>query len=228
MKTITVAIDGFSSCGKSTLAKALADKLMYTFIDSGAMYRGVTLYALQNGIIHNGTIDYTKLIQSLDSIQLNFKKVADLNKMALFLNGVNVDNEIRNMDVAQHVSSIAAIKEVREKLVELQREMGKNGGVVMDGRDIGSVVFPNAELKIFVTASPEIRAQRRFLELNALGKNVTIEEVTKNLQERDHIDTTRTESPLIQADDAIVLDNSHMTREEQLDIVLNLVYKLTK
>lgn len=228
MKAITIAIDGYSSCGKSTLAKALAKKLGYTFIDSGAMYRGVTLFALRNKLIDGNEVRTKELIESLDNINITFESVPYADKKHLFLNGENVEQEIRNMEVAQHVSAIAAIKEVRTKLVSLQREMGKNGGVVMDGRDIGSVVFPNADLKFFVTASPDIRAQRRFLELSSQGKNVTLEEVEENLMERDRIDTSRAESPLIQVNDAIFLDNSNLSPEEQLEFALSKVKELTQ
>jgi CMP/dCMP kinase len=224
MSEITIAIDGYSSCGKSTLAKALAAKLGYTFIDSGAMYRGITLFALQQGIIdQQGAIDKEKLLQGLESIQLTFQSVPNSPARHLFLNGVDVEHEIRAMEVAAHVSGIASIKEVRKKLVALQRELGRHGGVVMDGRDIGSVVFPNAELKIFVTASPEVRAQRRYLELTGKGEHVTLDDVANNLKERDFLDTTRTESPLIQTPDALVLDNTNLTREQQLDLVLSWV-----
>lgn len=220
MRRITIAIDGYSSCGKSTLAKALAKALNYTFIDSGAMYRGVTLYALKHNLIHDGIVDQQQLLKRLNEINLSFVEVTGNDKRHLFLNNEDVETSIRSMDVANHVSSIATIKEVRNKLVSLQRKMSENGGVVMDGRDIGSVVFPHAELKFFVTASPEIRAQRRFLELTNQGKNVTIQEVAENLKKRDELDTNRKESPLIQVADAIVLDNSFMTPGEQLAFAL--------
>jgi CMP/dCMP kinase len=223
MKKLTIAIDGYSSCGKSTLAKALAKLLDYTFIDSGAMYRGITLYALENGFISASQVNAEALIASLHTIDLSFQHVAATDKKHLYLNGKDVEHKIREMEVANNVSQIASIKEVREKLVDAQRKMGEDGGVIMDGRDIGSVVFPNAELKLFVTASPEIRAQRRFLELKNQGKTVTLEEVAKNLQERDHQDSTRKESPLIQVEDAILLDNSHLSQEEQLEFAHSLV-----
>ena len=226
MQPITIAIDGYSSCGKSTLARALAKKLNYVFIDSGAMYRGVTLYSIENGCIINGTVDKEKLTQKLEQIQLSFASVEGDEKKHLFLNGKDVEKQIRSMEVAGYVSEIATIREVREKLVQLQREMGKNGGVVMDGRDIGSVVFPDAELKLFVTASPEVRAERRFKELTEQGRNVTREEVLTNLMERDRIDTSRKESPLIQVKDAIVLDNTNMTPEQQLEFALRKVHEL--
>lgn len=226
MQPITIAIDGYSSCGKSTLARALAKKLNYVFIDSGAMYRGVTLFAIENGCIINGTVDKEKLTQKLEQIQLRFASVEGDERKHLFLNGKDVEKQIRSMEVAGYVSEIATIREVREKLVLSQREMGKNGGVVMDGRDIGSVVFPDAELKLFVTASPEVRAERRFKELTEQGRNVTREEVLVNLMERDRIDTSRKESPLIKVKDAIVLDNTNMTPEQQLEFALQKVHEL--
>ena len=219
---ITIAIDGFSSCGKSTLAKALASKLDYIFIDSGAMYRGISLYCIQNDLIQDGIIDEEKLIQQLPSIELHFEINPENQKPELILNGVNVENQIRKIEVASIVSYVAKIKEVRHKLVAEQRKIGISGGIIMDGRDIGSVVFPDAELKLFVTADPETRAQRRFSELIAKNENVTIEQISLNLEERDRIDSTRKESPLRQAKDAILLDNSNLTQEEQLEIVYHL------
>lgn len=227
MKKITIAIDGYSSCGKSTLAKDLAKTLNYSFIDSGAMYRGVALYCLNNNIIQNGEINLKQLIQNLNSIKLHFEYNPTSCKSDLYLNSQNVEDKIRSIEVAQIVSKIAAIKEVRKQLVKLQQSFGNKGGIVMDGRDIGTVVFPNAELKLFVTASENIRTERRYLELSSKGENISREEIKQNLLERDLIDTTREESPLKQADDAIVLDNSNLTKEEQLDLVLNLVRKIT-
>lgn len=225
---ITIAIDGYSSCGKSTLAKQLAEELHYTFIDSGAMYRGVTLYALQNNLIHDGVVETEALIQKLKDIHLSFVlNPITLNK-ELVLNGEFVEKEIRSPKVASSVSLIARIKEVREKLVAKQRKLGEEGGIVMDGRDIGSVVFPNAELKLFVTASTAVRVQRRFDELKENGVKITPEEVKDNILQRDLIDTTRQESPLIQTTDAIVIDNSNLTREEQLELALALVDKSLK
>lgn len=221
---LTIAIDGWSSCGKSTLAKALAKKMDYIYVDSGAMYRGVTLHALNNGWVSDQSIEITKIIQSLPSLNIRFEQKAGSNPV-LLLNGENVEDEIRSMRVSSHVSKVAAIKEVRAFLVDQQRSMGEEGGVVMDGRDIGSVVFPNAELKIFVTADPEIRAIRRYKELEGSGSSVTLEEVRKNLEERDHLDTTREESPLIQTKDAVVLDNSNLTPSEQLEAAYQLVKK---
>lgn len=225
---ITIAIDGFSSCGKSTLAKALAEKLDYVFIDTGAMYRAVTLYALRNGFIDEHGIATDDLLETLPSIEIEFELDSETKKPLLILNGRDVDAEIRSTKVAAHVSKIAIIKAVRDKLVAQQRLLGKKGGVVMDGRDIGSVVFPNAELKLFLTAQPLIRAQRRFDELNSKGIETTLEDVKHNLEERDRIDSTRRESPLIQTEDAIVIDNSNLSPTEQLELALSLAKDLLK
>ncbi len=222
MKKITIAIDGYSSTGKSTLAKQLAAALAYVYVDSGAMYRAITFFAMQNGYINSEAFDKQTLINSLPSIQLHFEFNAELGFAEMFLNGVNVEKEIRTLNVSNFVSKIAEVSEVRAKLVEQQQAMGKGKGIVMDGRDIGTVVFPNAELKIFMTASPETRAQRRFEELQAKGDSVSYDEVLKNVQERDYIDTHRTDSPLVIADNAIEIDNSHLTREEQFAAVLEL------
>lgn len=224
---ITIAIDGFSSCGKSTLAKDLAKSLGYIFIDSGAMYRAVALFALNENFINDNKVNQEALIDSLINIDLYFELNPITNSPEIVLNGVNSEAEIRTPRVASIVSKVAAIKEVREKLVFEQRKMGTQGGIVMDGRDIGSVVFPDAELKLFITASTEIRVERRYKELLAKGIETTQEEVKFNLEERDLIDSTREESPLIQTDDAIVIDNSTLTREEQLYKALNLVKALT-
>jgi CMP/dCMP kinase len=218
-KKITIAVDGFSSCGKSTLARALAKELGYTFIDSGAMYRGIALFCLQHEFIVDGIPNEEAINATIDSIQLSFGHTAT-GEQFLCLNGENVEQEIRKPQVASVVSTIATLKAVREKLVNEQREMGKNGGIVMDGRDIGSVVFPKAELKLFITADPDVRAQRRYDELQSKGILSSLEEVKKNLLERDHIDSTRTISPLIQTDDAVVIDNSNLNREEQLKLAL--------
>ena len=223
MKNITIAIDGFSSTGKSTLAKQLAKNLGYIYVDTGAMYRAVTLYAMENDFINPESFDKEKLISSLSDIKLNFVFNADLGFAEMFLNDKNVENEIRSMEVSGNVSRVAEVSQVRAKLVEQQQEMGKNKGIVMDGRDIGTVVFPDAELKIFMTASAETRAQRRFDELQTKGDVVTFEDVLKNVQERDYIDTHRDDSPLVMADDAIEIDNSYLTREEQFTAVLELV-----
>ena len=224
-KQITIAIDGYSACGKSTLAKDLAKKLSFIFIDSGAMYRGVALYCLQNNLFDDDTNPkQVDIIHALKNITLSFQLINDNN--CLLLNGKNVEELIRGGEVAAVVSKVARIKEVRMKLVMEQQKMGANGGIVMEGRDIGSVVFPKAELKLFITASQEIRTQRRYLELKSKGIEAKIETISSNLAERDLMDSSRKESPLIQVADAIVLDNSKLTREEQLDFVLDLVRNL--
>ncbi len=223
MKKITIAIDGFSSTGKSTLAKQLAKHLGYIYVDTGAMYRAIALFAMENGYISKDFLDKESLVNSLPSIKLHFQFNADLGFAEMYLNEVNVEKEIRTIEVSSFVSKIAEISEVRAKLVEQQQEMGKNKAIVMDGRDIGTVVFPDAELKIFMTASPETRAQRRFDELQAKGDAVTYEEVLANVQERDYIDTHRDDSPLVMAEDAIEIDNSYLSREEQFNAVLELV-----
>lgn len=225
---ITIAIDGFSSCGKSTLAKALAKKMNYTFIDSGAMYRCVALYALKNNCALGAhKINLSCVVNSLPHIQIQFGKPDGKGNRPVLLNKEDVSDAIRQLEVANIVSEIAAIKEVREFLVKQQQDLGKDGGVVMDGRDIGTVVFPNAELKLFITAKPEIRAQRRFLELKAKGETNSLEEILENLKHRDRIDSTRAISPLTQAKDALVVDNSEMDEAEQLEFVLNLVKNQT-
>jgi cytidylate kinase len=223
LKKITIAIDGFSSTGKSTLAKQLANHLGYVYVDTGAMYRAIALFAMEKGYIDSKNFDKEALIRSLASIQLQFKFNPDLGFAEMFLNAENVEKEIRTIEVSSFVSKVAEISEVRAKLVEQQKEMGKDKGVVMDGRDIGTVVFPNAELKIFMTASGTTRAQRRYDELLEKGDDVSFEEVLKNVEERDYIDTHRDNSPLIRAEDAIEIDNSYLSREEQFDVVLGLV-----
>lgn len=225
-KRIVIAIDGHSSCGKSTVAKELARKLGYIYIDSGAMYRVVTLYALRNGLIKNQLPDVEQLVAGLKNIQITFKWDEESGRNTTFLNDENVEEEIRQLAVSENVSPVSTIAEVRAEMVKQQRENGKNKGIVMDGRDIGTVVFPNAELKIFMTASPEIRAQRRFDELKAKGLTVDFDEILKNVKERDLIDSTREVSPLRKADDAVVLDNSYLTREEQLEWVVNRVNEI--
>jgi cytidylate kinase len=216
-KKIIIAIDGFSSCGKSTMAKAMAAQLEYVFIDTGAMYRAIALYFLRNQI----PFDNTHAIEhALQQITLHFEFNTVTQKSDIFLNGENVELLIREMNVSAKVSEVAAIGAVRDFAVAQQQAMGQQKGIVMDGRDIGTVVFPNAELKIFVTADPAIRANRRFLELQATNPNITLEEVAENLQHRDLIDSTREHSPLKQAEDALVLDNSHITREAQLEMAL--------
>lgn len=220
---IIIAIDGHSSCGKSTIAKAVAARFGYVFIDSGAMYRAVTLFALRNSLIDNGVVKEQELITRLPEIKIEFRFNPEKQKSDTYLNGENVEAEIRQLPVSQNVSPVATIAEVRAEMVNQQQQMGKDKGIVMDGRDIGTVVFPEAELKLFVTASAEIRAQRRFDELTGKGEIVSYDEILKNVQERDYIDSTRETSPLRKADDALVLDNSHMTREEQLEWVIEKV-----
>lgn len=222
MKKITIAIDGYSSTGKSTVAKQLADYLGYVYVDTGAMYRAVALYAMQNGIISNAHFDKEKLKENLGNIDLDFRKSAGADKARIYLNGKDVEDDIRNLRVSQFVSPIAAVHEVRLKLVAQQQKMGEEKGVVMDGRDIGTVVFPNAELKIFMNASAHVRSLRRYKELLEKGEDVKFENVLKNIEERDHIDTTREDSPLRKAVDAIELDNSQMNTDDQFQIVLQL------
>jgi cytidylate kinase len=222
-KKITIAIDGYSSTGKSTLAKELANHLGYVYVDTGAMYRAVAFFAMQNGYIGKDFFDTASLIKSLPSIKLTFKFNPDLGFAEMYLNDVNVEKEIRTIEVSNFVSKVAEISEVRSKLVEQQQEMGKNKGIVMDGRDIGTVVFPDADLKIFMTASPTTRAERRFKELQKKGDQVTFDEVLKNVQERDYIDTHREDSPLVMAKDAIEFDNSNISKQEQFEKVLKLV-----
>ena len=227
-RKIIIAIDGHSSCGKSTMAKSLAQELGYIYIDSGAMYRVVTLYALRNGLITNGVPDREKLIAGLKNIKITFKWDEVLGKNTTFLNGENVEEEIRRLEVSENVSPISTIAEVRHEMVKQQRENGTNKGIVMDGRDIGTVVFPDAELKIFMTASPEIRAQRRYLELKEKGQVVDFNSILQNVEGRDEIDSNREVSPLKRADDALILDNSYLSREEQLKWTLDKVKEITE
>lgn len=216
MKKIVIAIDGFSSCGKSTMAKDLAREVGYIYVDTGAMYRAVTLFAMRNDVFDaEGNIDETRLKALLPDVKLTFQLNNETKLPEVCLNGENVERYIRTLEVSQHVSPIAALPFVRKKLVEQQQAMGNEKGIVMDGRDIGTVVFPNAELKIFVTASAEIRAQRRFKELETKGMPADFDEILQNVEQRDYIDTHRKTSPLRQADDALVLDNSHLTIAEQ-------------
>lgn len=227
---IIIAIDGYSSSGKSSMAKELAKQIGYAYIDTGAMYRAVTLYALENSIIStNCEIDKKTLIESLDKIDITFRVVESGETSHTFLNGIDVENEIRSMRVSNLVSPISTIKEVRRSLVEKQQSYGVEKGIVMDGRDIGTTVFPNAEMKVFVDASPEVRAKRRFKELTEKGVTVEYNDVYTNICERDHIDQTREESPLRKADDAIVLNNDNMSIEQQnkwlLDLYENIVNK---
>ena len=223
MSKITVAIDGYSSCGKSTLAKALAQKLNYNYIDTGAMYRAVTIYCLRNDLIKDSLVDKDKLMASLNDIEVSFEYNTVTKTSEVFLNGEHVEKEIRSMQVANNVSSISSIKEVREKMVILQREIGKGKGVIMDGRDIGTHVFPDAELKLFMTADNDVRTQRRLDELSSKGEYHTFDDVKRSLEKRDYDDTTRKENPLRQAYDAIVLDNTDISKEEQLEFVLKLI-----
>lgn len=221
IKKIIIAIDGHSSCGKSTVAKDLAKKLAFSYIDTGAMYRSVTYYALENGLITNGKIEADALKKALNNIHITFKFDAKAKKNTTYLNGDNIEDQIRGLKVSNNVSAISALPFVRKRLVDLQKAMGEEKGIVMDGRDIGTVVFPNAELKIFMTASASTRAQRRFDELTEKGESVSFEDILSNIQQRDHLDQTREESPLIQAKDAITLDNSHLTKEQQLNWIVD-------
>ena len=216
MQALIIAIDGFSSCGKSTFAKAIAQKMGYAYIDTGAMYRTVTLFALQNGLIRDGIIDIAALNSRLDDISITFRRNRETGDNETFLNGTCVERDIRTIAVSDAVSPISAIREVRQKLVALQQAMGKEKAVVLDGRDIATNVFTDADIKIFMTASPEVRAQRRYDELIQKGMPVSRDEISKNIAKRDHIDQTREENPLRKAPDAIVLDNSNMTPTEQL------------
>ncbi|HEY1040304.1 MAG TPA: (d)CMP kinase [Bacteroidia bacterium] len=223
MSNITIAIDGYSSCGKSTLAKALAAKLNYAYIDSGAMYRSVTLYCMRKGLIVNKKFNPEEIIACLPEIQLKFEFNPYTKTSETYLNNENVEKEIRSMEIAENVSKISTIKQVREHMVAIQREFGINKGVVMDGRDIGTHVFPNAELKLFMTADIETRVNRRMDELTSKGEHVEFDDVKQNLQQRDYDDTHRKESPLTKAKDAIVLDNTDLNKEEQLEYVIKLI-----
>lgn len=225
LKKLVIAIDGFSSCGKSTFAKAIAKKLQYIFIDSGAMYRAVTLHCLQNKLFNGSEVDSEKVINGLDSIKINFNYNTATGKNETWLNGINVENDIRGIEVSNHVSAVSQIKEVRQKLVALQQEMGISGGIVMDGRDIGTVVFPHADIKLFMTASVEVRANRRYLELKEKGNEVPMDEIKANIEKRDYLDQNRSESPLRKAEDAILLDNSFMTPSEQMEWFMTLIKK---
>lgn len=215
-KRIIIAIDGHSSCGKSTFAKAIAARLGYIFIDTGAMYRAVTLYALENSIIENGIVDEERIKSSLGDIDIDFRFNPQRGASDIYVNGDLAEGKIRTIEVSNCVSAVSSIAEVRSKLVAMQQQMGRKGGVVMDGRDIGTVVFPDAEIKIYMTADPMVRAERRFKELTAKGDSVTLEEVYDNVVSRDKADMTRAISPLRKADDAVVLDNSYMSVEEQM------------
>lgn len=226
MNKINIAIDGYSSCGKSTIAKALAAELGYTYIDTGAMYRSVALFALRSGLIKNGKINTEAIVMALPDIHVSFQYNNETKVSDTYLNGENVEKAIRQMEVSEVVSKVSAIKEVREKMVALQKEMGKKKGVVMDGRDIGTNVFPDAELKIFMTADMDVRVARRYFELTSKGEHVTEEDVKQNLLKRDYDDIHRKENPLKKADDAIVLDNSELTKQQQLDFVIRLIKDL--
>jgi cytidylate kinase len=222
-KKITIAIDGFSSTGKSTIAKLLANKYNYIYVDTGAMYRAVSLFAKQYNFVSKEFLSKEKLISSLKDVSLSFQFNKDLGFSEMFLNGQNVEKEIRTLEVSQFVSKVATISEVRRKLVAEQQQMGKDGGIVMDGRDIGTVVFPNAELKLFMTASADKRATRRYKELIDRGDDVNFDDILFNVQERDRIDSTREDSPLLKADDAIEFDNSDMGIQEQFERICSLV-----
>lgn len=226
MKKIVIAIDGFSSTGKSTVAKLLAKKLNYIYVDTGAMYRAVTYFALENEYIGEGFFKEEELVGRLKEITITFKLNEDLGFAEVYLNGKNIESDIRTLKVSKYVSPVATLSEVRRKLVEQQQLMGKDKGIVMDGRDIGTVVFPDAELKIFMTASAETRAKRRYKELLDRGHELSYDDVLENVTTRDHIDSTREDSPLIKADDAVEIDNSHLTIEEQLETIVDMAEAL--
>jgi cytidylate kinase len=225
MEKIIIAIDGFSSTGKSTIAKEVAQKMGYVYVDTGAMYRAVALFAMENGYINSESFDIQTLINALPNIDLKFQYNPQLGFAEMFLNAENVENKIRTLEVSQFVSRIAEISEVRAKLVEQQQKMGQERGIVMDGRDIGTVVFPDAEVKIFMNSSAETRAQRRYEELMQKGQQVSYDDVLKNVQERDYIDSHREDSPLIIAKDAVEIDNSKLSKKEQFEKVMELVRK---
>jgi cytidylate kinase len=220
-KKITIAIDGHSSTGKSTAAKQLAVKLRYVYVDTGAMYRAVSYYALSHKLIESGILDSKKLVGSLSDVKISFKYNKETDSADVYLNNENIEKQIRTLEISSIVSKVAEISEVRVQLVEQQKAMGEKKGIVMDGRDIGSVVFPDAELKVFMTAVPNVRAQRRYAELLERGDDVSLDEVLKNVVERDHIDSTREDSPLVQLPEAKLLDTSEMTREEQFELLVS-------
>ncbi len=225
MGRITIAIDGFSSCGKSTLAKQLAAHLGYTYIDSGAMYRAVALYVIEQGLVRDGKLDLEASLQALDGLDIRFQHDPDTGRSVTSLNGRNVEGAIRSMEVSHHVTLVSPVPEVRAKLVRSQQALGKDKGVVMDGRDIGTVVFPDAEVKLFMTARPEVRAQRRYMELKARGVEVDLARVLENIARRDLDDTTRAADPLVKAPDAVEIDNSDITEEEQFEMAMYEVRK---
>lgn len=226
MKKITIAIDGFSSCGKSTMAKDLAREVGYIYIDSGAMYRAVTLYSIENGIFTGEVIDTDRLKKEIEDIHISFRLNAETGRPDTYLNGVNVENKIRTMEVSSRVSPISTLDFVRKAMVEQQQAMGKEKGIVMDGRDIGTTVFPHAELKIFVTASAEVRAQRRYDELKAKGQEASFDDILENVKQRDYIDQNREVSPLRKADDALLLDNTNLTIEQQKEWLMKTFNEL--
>jgi len=225
-KKINIAIDGFSSCGKSTMAKDIAKELKYLYLDTGAMYRAVTLYAIKNNIISTKHFDEKKIIEELNNINISFEYNNNELKSNVYLNGTNIENEIRSLEVSNLVSEISQLPKVRQKMVKQQQQIAKNKGVVMDGRDIGTVVLPYAELKIFMIADAKIRAERRYKELTAKGDNVSLNEIIENINKRDYLDQNRKESPLKQAEDAVVLDNTYVTQHEQFQVVLDLANKI--
>lgn len=226
-KKIIIAVDGFSSCGKSTFAKAIAARLGYIFIDTGAMYRAVTLYALEHGAIRSGIVDDDAVVRLLGEISISFRFNPERGASDIYVNGELAEGKIRTIEVSNCVSPVSAIPQVRHKLVAMQQEMGRNRGVVMDGRDIGTVVFPDAEIKLFMTADPKVRAERRYKELREKGMEVSLEEIERNVRDRDKADMSRAVSPLRQAEDAVVLDNSHMTVDEQMKWFLELFTRVT-
>lgn len=228
MKKITIAIDGFSSCGKSTMAKDLAREIGYIYIDSGAMYRAVTLYSIENGIFNGDTIDTEKLKQRMNDIHISFRIDPETGRPNTYLNGVNVENKIRTMEVSSKVSPISTLDFVRSAMVEQQQAMGREKGIIMDGRDIGTTVFPDAELKIFVTATPDIRAQRRYDELKAKGEDASFDEILENVKQRDYIDQNRKVSPLKKADDAVLLDNTELTIPQQREWLFEQYNRIAK
>jgi len=221
-KKIIIAIDGFSSTGKSTVAKELANYLKYIYVDTGAMYRAVAYFTMKNGMINKNRFDKKNLIDNLDKIKIYFRYDSDLDSYQTYLNGENVEKQIRSIEVSDYVSRVAELSEVRKKLVKQQQEIGKNKGIVMDGRDVGTVVFPKAELKLFIVSDATIRAKRRYDELVAEGKNVTFEKILENIVQRDYLDTHRKDSPLIKATDAIEIDNSYLSKKEQFDRIVEL------